>query len=69
METSLSLVSAGDAENGELRQMTLELLTDRRHYLDDLLADYDSCLLTLGETDVTCRRLETTIREYQSYID
>ena len=69
VETSLSLVSAGDAENGELRQMTLELLTDRRHYLDDLLADYDSCLLTLGETDVTCRRLETTIREYQSYID
>jgi potassium efflux system protein len=69
VEISLSLVSAGDAENGELRQMTLELLTDRRHYLDDLLADYDSCLLTLGETDVTCRRLETTIREYESYID
>ncbi len=69
VENSLSLVSAGDAENGELRQMTLELLTDRRQYLDDLLADYDSCLLTLGETDVTCRRLETTIYEYQSYID
>jgi len=49
--------------------MTLELLTDRRHYLDDLLADYDSCLLTLGDADVTFRRLETTIREYQSYID
>ena len=69
VEHSLSLVPARDAENGELRQMTLELLTDRRHYLDDLLADYDSCLLTLGETDVTCRRLETTIREYESYID
>ena len=69
VEASLSLVSVADAEDGELRQMTVELLTDRRHYLDDLLADYDSCLFTLGETDVTCRRLETTIREYESYID
>ncbi len=69
VEASLSLVPAADVKNGELRQMTLELLTDRRHYLDDLLADYDSCLLTLGDADVTFRRLETTIREYQSYID
>jgi len=69
VEASLNLVSAADVENGELRQMTVELLTDRRDYLDDLLADYNSCLLMLGETDVTCRRLETTIGEYESYID
>jgi len=69
VEASLSLVPADVAANGELRQMTLELLSDRRHYLDDLLADYDSCLQTLAETDVTCRRLEKTIREYESYID
>ena len=69
VEASLSLNSADEAANGQLREMTIELLSDRRHYLDDLLADYDSCLQTLAETDVTCRRLETTIREYESYID
>ena len=69
VEASLSLISANDAVNDELRQMTVELLSDRRQYLDDLLADYDSCLQTLAETDVTCRRLETTICDYESYID
>ncbi|MEJ7591789.1 MAG: mechanosensitive ion channel domain-containing protein [Planctomycetaceae bacterium] len=69
VEASLGLTSADAAANGQLREMTVELLSDRRHYLDDLLADYDSCLQTLAETDVTCRRLETTIREYESYID
>lgn len=69
VEKSLSLIPIDIDANGELRQMTLELFSDRRHYLDDLLADYDSCLQTLAETDVTCRRLETTIREYESYID
>ena len=69
VEASLNLISVDDAANGQLREMTVELLSDRRHYLDDLLADYDSCLQTLAETDVTCRRLETTIREYESYID
>ncbi len=69
VEASLRLISAEDASNGELRQMTTELLTDRRQYLDNLLADYDSCLQTLADTDVICRRLETTIREFESYID
>ena len=69
VEASLGLISADVAANGELRQMTIEMLSDRRKYLDDLLADYDTCLHTLAETDVTCRRLETTIREYESYID
>ena len=69
VEASLDVIPADDAANGELRQMTVELLSDRRHYLDDLLTDYDSCLQTLAETDVTCSRLETTIREFESYID
>ncbi|MCA9010626.1 MAG: mechanosensitive ion channel, partial [Planctomycetaceae bacterium] len=69
VEASLSLISAEDAAKGELRQMTIELLTDRRQYLDNLLADYDSCLQTLADTDVICRRLETTIRDFESYID
>lgn len=69
VEASLGLMSAADAAKGELRQMTVELLTDRRQYLDNLLGDYDSCLQTLADTDVTCRRLETTIREFESYID
>ncbi|MBC7965695.1 MAG: hypothetical protein H7Z17_07180, partial [Fuerstia sp.] len=53
VEASLKLISVDNAANGELRQMTLEMLSDRRQYLDDLLADYDSCLQTLAETDVT----------------
>jgi potassium efflux system protein len=69
VEASLSLIPAEDAANGELRQMTVELLTDRRQYLDNLLADYDSCLQTLADMDVTCRRLVTTIQEFESYID
>jgi len=69
VEASLSLISAEDAANGELRQMTIELLTDRRQYLDNLLADYDSCLATLTDTDVACRRLVTTIQEFEGYID
>ena len=69
VEASLRLLSAEDAANGELRQMTIELLTDRRQYLDNLLADYDSCLQTLADTDVICRRLETTIRDFEGYID
>ena len=56
VEATLSLIPADAAANSELRQMTFELLSDRRQYLDDLLADYDSCLQTLAETDVTCRR-------------
>lgn len=69
VEASLRLVPLAEVEDGELRQMTTELLTDRGHYLDDLVADYESCMQTLTETDVTCRRLESAIRAYESYID
>ncbi len=55
--------------SAELRQMTLELLTDRTTYLDNLLADYEACLQTLNETDVACGRLDKTITEYSRYID
>lgn len=68
-DLTLSMNGSGGADDAQMREMTVELLTDRREYLDDLLADYDSCLLTLSETDVACRRLETMIREYESYID
>ena len=69
IESTLGELDSEDASSEELRQMAHELLTDRRKYLDDLLADYDAGLQTLGETDVTCRRLETMIGDYESYID
>ncbi|MEZ6121569.1 MAG: mechanosensitive ion channel [Planctomycetaceae bacterium] len=67
VETTLGTVD--EAATEELRQMAHEMLTDRRKYLDDLLADYDSGVQTLGDTDVVCRRLVSTIEEYESYID
>ncbi|MCA9049501.1 MAG: mechanosensitive ion channel, partial [Planctomycetaceae bacterium] len=67
MEATLG--TADEAADDELRQMAHEMLTDRRKYLDDLLADYGSGLLTLGETDVACRRLVSTIYEFEGYID
>jgi len=69
VESTLREPASGNAVDSELRQMSFELLTDRRQYLDDLLADYSTCLQTLGETDVACRRLETIIRDYETYID
>jgi potassium efflux system protein len=69
VELELRLNGEDEAMQSRLREMTLELLTDRRQYLDDLLADYDSCLQTLSEIDVVCRRLQTTIERYEDYID
>ncbi len=69
VESTLREIASANAGDNELRQMSFELLTDRRQYLDDLLADYSSCLQALGETDVSCRRLETIIRDYQTFID
>lgn len=69
VDTNMELIAPGESDNPELRQMTLELLTDRRKYLDDLLTDYDSCVQTLSETDVACRRLEMAIDDYKRYID
>lgn len=69
LEATLSQIALTNVADSDLREMTYELLTDRRHYLDDLLADYDSCVQTLGETDVACRRLTTLLDEYESYID
>ncbi len=53
----------------DIRSMTVDLLEDRKKYLDDLLADYDTCLKILGEIDVSSRNLIETIREYENYID
>lgn len=66
---TLEMISVVNVPADELRAMTYELLSDRRHYLDDLLADYDKCLQTLGETHVACQRLETVICDFESYID
>ncbi|MCA9037371.1 MAG: hypothetical protein KDA91_19680, partial [Planctomycetaceae bacterium] len=62
-------VSTDGFASEDLRQMAYELLTDRRKYLDDLLADYSTGLQTLGETDVACRRLESLIQQFEAYID
>ncbi len=67
--TTLGPIDSEDISSEELNQMAHELLIDRRKYLDDLLADYDAGLLALGETDVACRRLQSMIYEYESYID
>jgi potassium efflux system protein len=69
VDLELRLNGEDEAMQTRLRQMTLDLLTDRRQYLDDLLADYDACLQTLSEIDVVCRRLQTTIKRYEEYID
>ena len=69
VESTLRLNGEDEAMQARLREMTLDLLTDRRHYLDDLLADYNSCLQTLSEIDVVCGRLKTTIKRYEEYID
>ncbi len=53
----------------ELRQMTQELLQDQRQYLDNLLADYDACLQTLGELDISVRSLESTADSFRDYVD
>ena len=69
VEESLKNLSPDDPEYDKLREMTVELCNDQKQYLGDLLSDYESCLQTLGETDVTCHRLESTISEFESYID
>lgn len=69
VDAALSVAESGATAADELKSMTVELLSDRRRYLDDLLADYDACLQTLGETDVACRRLVAKIRDFQGYID
>ncbi len=57
------------ASDDEIREMTIQLLEDRKKYLDDLITDYDTCLKTLGEVDVTSRSLIDTVEEYEDYID
>lgn len=53
----------------DIKQMTLSLLNDRKKYLDDLLADYDSCIKELAELDVRSRKLIEITGEYHNYID
>lgn len=69
VDETLELIAPTGTAGPELRQMTLELLSDRRKYLDNLLTDYESCVQTLSETDNACRRLEIVVGEYERYID
>ena len=69
VDETLELIAPNESASPELRQMTLELLSDRRKYLDNLIADYESCVQTLSETDSACRRLESMVVDYERYID
>ncbi|MEZ6059795.1 MAG: mechanosensitive ion channel [Planctomycetaceae bacterium] len=60
---------SGVAMTDQIQNMVFELLRDRKRYLYDLLTDYGTCLLTLGELDVSSRRLTDRISEYENYID
>lgn len=53
----------------DISEMTLSLLNDRKKYLTDLLADYESCIRELAELDVRSRKLLDTIQDYRNYID
>ncbi len=69
VDETLELIAPDNSAGPELRNMTLELLSDRRKYLDNLIADYESCIQTLSETDSACRRLEVMVLDYERYID
>ncbi|MFM7922272.1 MAG: hypothetical protein ACKPJJ_18760, partial [Planctomycetaceae bacterium] len=69
VELKLAQIGAGAMQQSSLREMTQELLVDQRQYLDNLLADYDVCLQTLGELDISERSLELTAAGFRDYID
>jgi potassium efflux system protein len=69
IDLTLGQIRPGAAQQPELREMTQELLQDQRQYLDNLLADYDACLQTLGELDISVRSLESTAASFREYVD
>jgi len=69
VELKLGQIGAVALQQNSLRDMTQELLVDQRQYLDNLLADYDVCLQTLGELDISERSLELTAAGFRDYID
>ena len=69
IDLTLGQIRPGAAQQPELREMTQELLQDQRQYLDNLLADYDACLQTLGELDISVRSLEFTAASFREYVD
>ncbi|MFO0536625.1 MAG: mechanosensitive ion channel domain-containing protein [Planctomyces sp.] len=69
VDLKLAQIGAGASQQTPLREMTQELLLDQRQYLDNLLADYDVCLQTLGELDISERSLDSTATSFREYID
>lgn len=73
MESQIDLkmveIGVSTAQQPDLREMTQELLQDQRQYLDNLLADYNACLQTLGELDTSVRSLEQTAEHFRDYVD
>ncbi len=69
VDETLRTLSTSEEQQQQLRDMTFELLRDRRQYLDSLLADYDASLQTLTEMEISCGRLTDLIREYENHID
>ncbi len=53
----------------EIRETARDLLNDRQTYLDALLNDTGTLLMTQGEIDVKSQFLTKEITEYQSFID
>ena len=63
------LESPAAGENSDFEGMAYSLLSDRRQYLDELVADYDTCLTNLAELDVRAKKLTSTVVELRQYID